>query len=185
MYPAHIQVRNRSSSFGQQESVARHAERHALPVAVGALSSRGEREFHPTAILPTQFFSESGRTFTFSSGAQRLMFAVLQDAVACWFRWRDGGTARRRRLFEETHSWFWAPNPSGLYAFERICEVFNLDPGYIRHGLMRWHPSVQEQHAQPALPQSFMSTRRAPVPHTSVLHLPQRESERSMKRRRP
>jgi len=52
-----------------------------------------------TALLPMQFFPDSGRTSDSASGAQRLMFAVLQDAVACWFRYFDGKSPRTQRLF--------------------------------------------------------------------------------------
>lgn len=150
-YPAHIQVSERSRSPLRQESVGRNVDRRLPPVAAatisphaGADSRRGATPVHDTATLPMQFFTEPGGTSEFATGAQRLMFAVLQDAVACWFRWRNGGTARKRRLFQEAYDWFWAANPRGLYAFENICEVLRLDPDYLRCGLMRWHPSAVE-----------------------------------------
>lgn len=74
----------------------------------------------------------------FWRGEQRLLFAVLQDAVACWFRYRDVPTRRGRRLFDETVAWFESPDKGWLYAFERICEILDLDSEYIRRGLQQW-----------------------------------------------
>lgn len=136
-------------------------------------SSRWETTFYPAALLPTQFFTDPGRTSDSGSGAQRLMFAVLQDAVACWFRYADGKTAKKQRLFQETYAWFWAQTAEGLYAFANICEVLKLDPDYIRRGLMRWHPSVQPPQNQPSARRPYVLTRRAAIPHASVLHTPQ------------
>jgi len=125
-----------------------------------------------TALLPMQFFPDSGRTSDSASGAQRLMFAVLQDAVACWFRYFDGKSPRTQRLFRETYEWFWTQTPSGLYAFENICEVLKLNPDYMRRGLMRWHPSTHPSQTPPSARRPYVFTRRSAIPHAPVLHAP-------------
>jgi len=131
-----------------------------------------DTHFYTTVILPTQFFTEPGRPNDYVSGAQRLMFAVLQDAVAYWFRYSDGKTSREQRLFQETYEWFWTQAPSGLYAFENICDVLKLDPDYIRRGLMRWHPSIQKPQAHPIARRLYVFARRSAIHHAPVLHAP-------------
>jgi hypothetical protein len=79
------------------------------------------------------------------SGAHRLLFAVLQDAVVCWFRYCHVETRRAKRLLQETRDWFWAEERDWLFAFERICELLNLDPDYIRRGLIRWQAAIPDQ----------------------------------------
>jgi hypothetical protein len=140
-----------------------------------------ETTFYPAALLPMQFFTDPGRTSDSGSGAQRLMFAVLQDAVACWFRYAGGKTAQKQRLFQETYEWFWSQTSCGLYAFENICEVLKLDPDYIRRGLMRWHPSVQPPQIQPSARRPYVLTRRSAIPHASVLHTPQQATHKKGK----
>lgn len=89
-------------------------------------------------IVPSQFFIPAQRSHMFWQGEQRLLFAVLQDAVECWFRYRDAATPREHRLFGETAAWFESADTSWLYAFERICEILDLDSNYIRRGLRCW-----------------------------------------------
>jgi hypothetical protein len=93
-------------------------------------------------VLPSQFFTPSRGSHAFWHGEQRLLFAVLQDAVACWFRYCEERSLRERRIFAETYNWFWSEEKGWLFAFERICELLDLDPGYIRRGLLRWRAKL-------------------------------------------
>jgi hypothetical protein len=107
-----------------------------------ARESRDAQQGSPSAygfLVPSQFFTPPQRSHAFWTGEQRLLFAVLQDAVACWFRYRDVSTRRGRRLFGETARWFASSERGWIYDFERVCEMLDLDPDYIRHGLQRWH----------------------------------------------
>lgn len=96
-------------------------------------------------LVPEQFFSPPNHTPASRSGVKRLLLAVLQDAVACWFRYRHARSVRGQRLFRETQAWFWATDQNGLFAFERICEHLKLDPDYIRRGLVHWQASRPAQ----------------------------------------
>jgi hypothetical protein len=79
------------------------------------------------------------------SSEYRLLLAVLQDAVACWFRYCRAQSGRERRLFQEIYEWFWDKNRDWLYAFESICEYLDLDPDAIRRGLVRWQATPLQQ----------------------------------------
>lgn len=79
------------------------------------------------------------------SSEYRLLLAVLQDAVACWFRYCHAQNGRERRMFQEIHEWFWDETCDWLYAFESICEHLDLDPDAIRRGLVRWQATPQHQ----------------------------------------
>lgn len=92
-------------------------------------------------VVPEQFFPAPSHATAHRSGVRRLLLAVLQDAVACWFRYRHARNARGQRLFRETHAWFWDTDQHWLFAFEHICEQLKLDPDYIRRGLSRWQTS--------------------------------------------
>lgn len=79
------------------------------------------------------------------SSEYRLLLAVLQDAVACWFRYCRAQDGRDRRLFQEVYEWFWDKEDEWLYAFESICEYLDLDPDAIRRGLLRWQATPLQQ----------------------------------------
>src|SRR5713101_7314484 len=130
--------------------------------ATSTLAPLESYDLHSEVLIPEQFFILGHRSAGHWSGARRLLFAVLQDAVTCWLRYRHACTSRGRRLFRETHAWFWAKDRSWLYAFERICEHLELDPDYIRRGLTHWQtapPSRQTPliRAEPVSPSRHLS----------------------------
>ena len=69
---------------------------------------------------------------------ERLMFAVLSDAVECFQKYI--GTDRRasRKLFNDAEAWINSRDCKWPYSFEYICEVLDLSPDYLRMGLLRW-----------------------------------------------
>lgn len=66
---------------------------------------------------------------------QRLMIAVLHDALDCLDRYRFAVTSRDRRLFHEARRWFLAEETAWPYSFECICGVLELDANTIRRRL--------------------------------------------------
>ena len=98
-------------------------------------SSQGQN-LSPLSCLPAQFFTDAINSEAHWSGTRRLLFAVLQDAVACWFRYRNTRSAQGRQLFQEIRDWFLTKNRDSLYAFENICIHLNLDADYFRRGLL-------------------------------------------------
>jgi hypothetical protein len=90
----------------------------------------------PLSCLPAQFFTDATNSEAHWSGTRRLLFAVLQDAVACWFRYRNTRSSQGRQLFQEIRDWFLTKNRDSLYDFENICIHLNLDADYFRRGLM-------------------------------------------------
>jgi hypothetical protein len=48
-------------------------------------------------------------------------------------------------LFRETQAWFWATEQDSLFAFEHICAQLQLDPDYIRQGLLRWQTTFADR----------------------------------------
>jgi hypothetical protein len=87
--------------------------------------------------LPEQFFRAANQSFAVWTGERRLLFAVLEEAVESFFRYRNATTRRGQRLFNETVEWFWDRDQGWLYSFETICQHLDLDAEYIRGGLQR------------------------------------------------
>jgi len=68
---------------------------------------------------------------------QRLMIAVLQDAIDCVGKYRLTKDHRGRRLFDEAIQWLLAEETDWPYSFECICGVLGLDSNAVRYSL-RW-----------------------------------------------
>jgi len=109
------------------------------------VSSPPGQQISPLSCLPEQFFTDATHSEAHWSGTRRLLFAVLQDAVACWFRYQKSRSARGRQLFREIRAWFLTKNRDSLYAFENICTHLNLDAEYFRRGLMGQTTSIEQE----------------------------------------
>jgi hypothetical protein len=93
--------------------------------------------FEPDILAGHQFlrvFREKGSL----GPEERLMFAVLSDAVECFQRYLGAKGRRCQRLFNEAEAWIKSQDARCPYSFENICEVLNINPEYLRVGLMRW-----------------------------------------------
>ena len=66
------------------------------------------------------------------------MFAVLSDAVDCFQKYLGAKGRRCQNLFDEAEAWIKSQDSNSPYSFEHICEVLNINPAYLRIGLMRW-----------------------------------------------
>lgn len=106
-------------------------------------SSAAGAKFQP--LLIEQAISGGQRAALRWSSEYRLLLAVLQDAVSCWFRYCRARGGREHRMFQEIQAWFWAKERDWLYAFESICEHLELDADAIRRGLMRWQAAPLER----------------------------------------
>lgn len=110
--------------------------------------------FSNDILLPVQFFPLFRQTGTIVSGGQRLLLAVLQNAIHTWMQYCHSQNRRERRHFEETEAWFWSPQRDYLCAFESICDHLKLDPQYVRRGLRDWqHATTTSEQSAPPSPQ--------------------------------
>src|SRR5262245_28651682 len=88
------------------------------------------------AILPVQLFLQSAAVRT---GEQRLMAAVLEDAIALRLKPIPPATGKMRPKFVQEQGqadhWLRSNDRASLFSFLRICEALNLDSQYLRRGL--------------------------------------------------
>jgi hypothetical protein len=69
---------------------------------------------------------------------ERLMFAVLSDAIDCFQKHFGAKSRRCQRLFNEAEAWIRSQDARWPYSFEQICDVLSINPNYLRIGLTRW-----------------------------------------------
>jgi hypothetical protein len=90
--------------------------------------------FEPHTILPEQYFTRLQRG-TVWSGEQRLMAAILEDAVAVSSKPVPPRTSKARHVLRETLRWLRSNDPTWTFSFLRICETLDLDPSAIRRAI--------------------------------------------------
>lgn len=71
------------------------------------------------------------------SGEYRLLWAVLEDAIDCYFRYAKAASAEGQELFREAAEWIESEEEEWLCSFKGICAAFRIDPEQLRRGLRR------------------------------------------------
>jgi hypothetical protein len=83
-------------------------------------------------------------------GEERLMLAVLQDAVECFQKHAMAEYLWERKLFQEAEDWILERNSDWLFSFENSCQALRLNPDYIRRGLLVWKEARRKSHSAKA-----------------------------------
>jgi hypothetical protein len=91
----------------------------------------------PDAMLPSQFFGAL-RGGVPLSGERRLMVAVLEDALHCFQKYVDAEDPKQRQLFQDAEAWITGHNPTWFFSFPNVCDTLDIDPDYVREGLLKW-----------------------------------------------
>jgi hypothetical protein len=81
-------------------------------------------------ILPSQYFGAMGGGGLCSE--QRLMLAVLVDAINILQGWHRLGSARKRRAFAEAGQWVNTRGTGYPFSFDSICDALGIDPEILR-----------------------------------------------------
>lgn len=66
---------------------------------------------------------------------QRLMLAVMVDAINILQSWQRMGSARKRRAFAEAAQWVNQRGASYPFSFDSICDALNIDSDVLRRRL--------------------------------------------------
>jgi hypothetical protein len=84
-------------------------------------------------ILPSQYFSSVGSVGL--SGEQRLMLAVLADAINVLQSWKGNGSARKRHNFAEAAQWVNLRGTHHPFSFDSVCDALEIDSELLRSRL--------------------------------------------------
>ncbi len=94
-----------------------------MNTVVLAIADADSRPF-PDVILRSQFFEMVG-TRSLSS-EQRLMLAVLADAINILQDWRGAFSARKRRVFIDAAQWVMARGSHVPFSFDNVCVALDI-----------------------------------------------------------
>lgn len=86
-------------------------------------------------LLPAQFYVPSAERLL--SPEQRLMLAILEDAVYTVLKYAGAKNRRARRLVRDAERWIALTDRSWLFSFENICAVLGLESDAVRSRLRR------------------------------------------------
>jgi hypothetical protein len=108
---------------------------------------------------------------TFRSNAhlepeKELMMAVLQDAVACFYKHRQSSDTKGKRLYSTTRDWILSESEDWLFSFKNVCEALGLAPRFVRRAIMQ----LEEQQCRPH-EQSHRVRPRRPKARRRVKHI--------------
>jgi hypothetical protein len=84
-------------------------------------------------ILPTQYFGALGSVGL--SSEQRLMLAVLVDAINVLQGWQRIGSGRKRRAFAEAAKWVNTTGTHYPFSFDSVCDALEIDSEVLRSRL--------------------------------------------------
>ncbi len=90
--------------------------------------------FVPETLLATQYFDRIRRRKDLT-GEQRLLFAVIEDAVDMYLKHAGSRHPGHQVLFSEAERWIESNDRGWLYSFQTICDHLGLDGDYVRAGL--------------------------------------------------
>ena len=115
---------------------------------------RGGLLLEPNTILPIQFFNQRGASRW--TGEQRLMAAILEDAVAVYSKSSAPKGSKARQVLRETERWLRSKDQTWTFSFLRVCEMLSLVPIAIRRALRERRDRQSAQAAGPeTIPAGF------------------------------
>jgi hypothetical protein len=65
---------------------------------------------------------------------------MFQEHVLAQYLWE-------KKLFRKAEDWILEKNAEWLFSFENICETLQLNPDYIRRGLLVWKEAKRKTHS--------------------------------------
>jgi hypothetical protein len=88
-------------------------------------------------------FIESVFKKSLREGEQKLMLAVLENAIEDFQKYALATDKRGKELFQEAEEWILETGSPSFFSFENICEHLQLNADYVRRGFIRWKEAKQ------------------------------------------
>jgi hypothetical protein len=93
--------------------------------------------FEPDTVASAQYFDNFQRK-TPTQPENRLLLAVLEDAIHCFQDNVLAENGKSKKLFDDAEEWVLKEGGEWIFSFRNVCELLGIDPEYLRAGLMRW-----------------------------------------------
>ena len=100
---------------------------------------------HPNAFQPVAAPLDASSLYAESqTPEERLMVAVLAEALMTFERGLKARTPIGRRAFHDVDRWVRSRNSDDLFSFESVCGFLALDANYVRGGLANLKRAVRQ-----------------------------------------
>ncbi len=122
------------------DSSARTTEPFKLPNRMNAGLSIEEKTlalFQPDILLPAQYLATTRGKIS-SQPEKKLMLAILEDAIVSFQKLLFAQNGRGKTLLREAEEWIFQENSLRAFSFENVCEALEVNPSYLRRGLVDW-----------------------------------------------
>ena len=86
-------------------------------------------------VAPQQYFGTLRRSEHLGP-EKALLLALLEDAIHCYRKYRTARDRIGKERFHEAERWIMHPGDDWIFSFDNVCELLDLDPQYLRHGLL-------------------------------------------------
>jgi len=90
--------------------------------------------FVPDTLLASQYFDRIRRRSDLT-GEQRLMCAIIDDAVEAYLKHSAASQPHHRESFADAERWIETEDRTWIFSFDTICDYLGLDSDYLRRGL--------------------------------------------------
>jgi hypothetical protein len=103
----------------------------------------------PDILTAQQYLRKWCGTGDLHQPEKRLMFAVLQEVVECFQEYAFPQGRREEELFKDAEDWILKDDHEWAFSFINICETLDMDPHYLRTGLLRWKEKTIRERSRP------------------------------------
>ena len=104
---------------------------------------------------------------TIREGEEKLMLAVLRHAIQYFQKHMRARNDRGKKLFQEAEEWFLETNADWLFSFENICQTLELDPNYLRRGVLSWKEARLKARSVEVLHAGRLKSYKSRIRHSS------------------
>jgi hypothetical protein len=101
--------------------------------SAGYIEAAGSGVLVPEVITRAQYYSSPT-----ASPSQRLLLAVLEDAIHCYQQHCGATKGWRRCLFREAKEWLFDSNSTAFMSCRTVCESLGIEPALLRRALREW-----------------------------------------------
>jgi hypothetical protein len=118
-----------------------HRRSHAAARPTRARTQRdADAGYVPDVLLPTQMMA---RRYSPTAPVERLMLAVLEEAISTYQRRLVARSSRAERELDDVQQWIESDDTSWPFSCASICHVLGLDVTRLRRELRRWRDGTR------------------------------------------
>jgi hypothetical protein len=92
---------------------------------------------HPARLNLDGDFIDNVRKTRVRSGEQRLMLAILKEALDSFFKHLGATDEKGKAIFQEVEGWIREKDNQWIFSFENVCESVGINVSYLRAELCR------------------------------------------------